>query len=483
MRLDDLARALAPVALLALACGAAPQDAPQAQATRQAQPAPPTPPVAASNGIPTLAPLVERVQPTVVGVTTRIAASARGDVPPELEEFWRRFFGDDAPPFRGGPRGPQQGIGSGVIIDARGLVLTNNHVIEGADEVLVHTANDKEYVAEVLGRDPETDIALLQLKDVKEDLPVATLGASDPLRVGDFVVAIGNPFGLELTVTSGIISAKARVIGAGPYDDFLQTDAAINPGNSGGPLFDLHGNVVGINTAIVATGAGIGFAVPIDLIKALLPQLRKEGRVIRGYLGVGIQDLTPELAQALAIDVQKGALVSSVEPKAPAAGQLEVGDVVVAVEGQPVEGAAQLSRRVAQLAPGKKARLTILRDGKRREVEVKLGERPSELAPQRKGEEAGSEGALGLTLQDVPRELAQQLGVQGGAMIAEVRPGSRAEEAGLMPGDVIVEANRQPVRSAADLTRIVRGAGDEPILLRVARDGGAAFVVVPRARK
>ncbi len=479
------------ITLLGIACGASPaptEAAPKPDVTlaqnTATQQQPPTPPTAQTNGVPTLAPLVERVRPTVVGVTSRVRprerGAAQGETPPELEEFWRRFFGGEPPPFHGGPQGPSTGVGSGVIIDQRGIILTNNHVVEGADEVTVRTADEQEHSAKVLGTDPETDIAVLQIENPKTSFTAASLGSSDAVRVGDFVVAIGNPFGLELTVTSGIISAKARVIGAGPYDDFLQTDAAINPGNSGGPLFDLQGNVVGINTAIVATGAGIGFAVPIDLVKALLPQLRESGRVVRGYLGVSIQDLTPEIASALGMPARKGALVAEVQPNAPAR-DLKAGDVVIAVEGQPVDGAAQLTRRVAQLTPGKQVNLTVVRDGKQQQVKVKLGERPG--ARELEGRSAPREepGAIGLSLQDVPPDMARELGIKGGALVAEVRPGSRAAEAGLQPGDVIVEADRKPVASGKALADIAKKVGDKPLLLRVMRDGGAAFLVVPPA--
>lgn len=475
-------------ALLAIACNAGqandephPATTVRGQAGGQSGTLPRVAPAQQADGIPTLAPLIEAVRPTVVGVTTRVDKGAQADSR-ALDDFWRRFFGEDVPHGFGPPPSPRQGIGSGVIIDAAGLVITNNHVVEGADEVRVRTADEKEYTAEVVGRDPETDIAVLRLQDVEGQLPAARLGSSDSLRVGDFVVAIGNPFGLELTVTSGIISAKARIIGAGPYDDFLQTDAAINPGNSGGPLFDLRGNVVGINTAIVATGAGIGFAVPVDLIRGLLPQLLEAGRVVRGYLGVAIQDLTPELAEAMNIRTPVGALVASIETNAPAEGKLQVGDVVLAVEGERVDGAAALSRRVAQFPPGKEVLLRVLRDGKERNIRVPLGERPSSLTPQLEGEDQDTEGALGLALQDLPPELARQLGISGGALIADLRPGSRAAEAGLIPGDVIVQADRQEVRSASDLAEIVRRKGNDALLLRIIRDGTALFVVVPPAR-
>lgn len=485
--------------LLAFACGAGNpgQEAAQApiqntvqptrtQARAQTSPQAPGAPDRSSGiahelglngGIPSLAPLIDSVRPSVVGVTVTAKASEGGDVPPEMEEFWHRFFGRDAPPFGGSP-GPRTGVGSGVIIDPSGIILTNNHVVEGADQVRIKTADETEYDAEVLGSDPDTDVAVLRIKNPKGKLTAATLGTSDALRVGDFVVAIGNPFGLELTVTSGIISAKARVIGAGPYDDFLQTDAAINPGNSGGPLFDLGGKVVGINTAIVATGSGIGFAVPIDLVKALLPQLQEKGRVVRGFLGVGVQDLTPELAKAMNLPTSKGALVAQVQRDAPAR-KLEPGDVVTGLDGQAVTNASELTRRVAQLPPGRTVKLQVLRRGKQQTVEVKLGERPGADQNKREQPSKGGEGALGLQIQPVPPELRRELGVSGGVMISGVQAGSRAEQAGLQPGDVILEANRKAVNKPEDLINAAKAAGKNALLLRVARGDAAVFIVVP----
>ena len=325
------------------------------------------PTVTVDGALPSLAPLVQRLTPTVVGVTTR---SRRATSPSPL------------PPGIPLPPRPQRdreeiGIGSGVIIDPDGLVLTNHHVVAGADSVEVRLYDDRQFEAKVVGADPETDIAVLRLEESREPLIAAQLGRSDDLLVGDYVIAIGNPFGLSLTVTAGIVSAMARVIGTSPFDDFLQTDAAINPGNSGGPLFDLDGRVVGINTAIVAPGEGIGFAVPIDLVRALLPQIVEQGRVVRGYMGVVIQDLTPKLARELGIDVDRGAMVVGVERRGPAerAG-LRAGDVIIAVDDAKVEGAASLSRQVARTSPGDTARLEVLRDGDQRTIEVRLIERP-----------------------------------------------------------------------------------------------------------
>ncbi|MGC4118093.1 MAG: Do family serine endopeptidase [Myxococcales bacterium] len=461
-----------------------PQAPPHAQAPGGAASTPVAParPIGGVGGSglerPSLAPLVERVRPSVVGVTThrRVRGGAQGD----LDDLFRHFFGEQGPSM---PRRPQveTGLGSGFVIDAnRGLVLTNNHVVEGADEVLVRLVDERELTAKVVGTDPATDIAVVRLKETR-GLVAAPLGDSDTLRVGDFVMAIGNPFGLELTVTSGIISAKARVIGAGPYDDFLQTDAAINPGNSGGPLFDLDGNVVGINTAIVASGQGIGFAVPISLVKSLLPQLEQNGKVVRGYLAVTVQDLTPDLAKAMGLGEPGGALVASVEPGGPAAAAgLKAGDVVVALNGEAVKDAASLSRRVAAMPPGNKITLKVQRKKTTLEATATLGERPAKAGQGRGNQGGGSqEESLGLSLRPVPQELRQQLEIGGGALVTEVQPESRAGRAGLRRGDVIVEANSQEVRSPQDFVTAVRAARDEAVVVRILREGGGLFAVIP----
>lgn len=423
-----------------------------------------------------LAPLVDEVRPTVVGVTTHRRASRQGE---EMDELLRRFFGGEL-----GPRQPQTetGIGSGFVIDAQGgLVLTNFHVVQGADEVLVRLASEREVTARVVGTDSATDVALVRLKEIPESLAAAPLGDSDAIRVGDYVVAIGSPFGLALTVTSGIISAKARIIGAGPYDDFLQTDAAINPGNSGGPLFDLEGRVVGINTAIVATGQGIGFAVPINLIKALLPQLERTGKVVRGFLGVTVQDLTPELARAMKLEEPGGALISGVSPGGPAsAAGLKPGDVVTSVDGKPVKSAAELSRTVAMQPPGRQIALEVWRGGEQHTIKAKLGERsPAPGAGGQRPARPEEEERLGLSLQPVPPEAQSELGAREGALVTQVAANSRAARAGIARGDVIVEANGQPVRSPQDFARAARAAGQNPLLVRLLRSGDGLFVVIP----
>jgi serine protease Do len=433
-----------------------------------------------------IADLVTTMREAVVGVTTRRSSEAplmNGDT----DDFWQHFFGD-TPPASRGHDDTERGLGSGFIIEADGLVVTNYHVVEGADEVRVRTAADIEYRASVRGADPATDVALLQIKNLDRKLTAAPLGDSDKLRVGDCVVAIGNPFGLELTVTRGIISAKGREIGETPFDQFLQTDAAINPGNSGGPLFDLQGRVVGINTAIVATGQGIGFAVPINLVKSLLPQLRQNGRVVRGYIGVSAQDLNPRLAEALGVGVDKGAVVASVVADGPGAkAGLQVGDVIIAVGGQPVESAGDLSRRVASFKPGSTAAIDYLRKAQKHSTKILLAERPAKgreaPPPQPKEESAEQEGGLGLRLRAVPPEVLRTEKIDGGVLVVSVDSGSRASMAGLESGDIILEADGKPVRSVADLRGVASKARSRTLLLRIVREHSTLFVAVPGEQK
>lgn len=423
-----------------------------------------------------VADLVERVRPSVVGITTqREVSGTPGGFPP--------FFGA---PFGGGQEGSriERGLGSGFLIDASGLIVTNHHVIDGADTLSVRLSDGTVLSATLKGDDEPTDLALIALDEPPKGLQAVELGDSDALRVGDCAVAIGDPFGLELTVTRGLISAKAREITNQPYDQFLQTDAAINPGNSGGPLFDLEGRVVGINTAIVASAQGIGFAVPVNLLKSLLPELKTRGRVVRGYLGIVTQTLTPDLAAALQTDAEKGALVAQVAPGSPAqeAG-LKAGDLIVQVQKKPVDGASELSREIAALPPGTKVEIGYWRAGKSKTLVVTLGERPSESGggPDLPGGE--SAGRLGIQLRQVPESMARELGVEGGALIVRVDPGSRAARAGLRPGDVVVGVNQDEVGSPSQLARAVRKLGDRAFVLRIFRNGQPAFVAVPQQQK
>jgi len=352
-------------------------------------PAPPAPPAAwsaapgtaqapspAVDARPDFAAMVDATRPAVVNISTTQAGRG-GQASPltdPLREFLERYFGEQLPREE-----PRRSLGSGLIIEPDGYVLTNNHVIENAQMIMVRLSDEEEFEARVVGRDPRTDLALLKIQGRRE-FPVARLGDSDSLRVGEWVLAIGNPFGLEQTVTAGIVSAKGRVIGAGPYDDFIQTDAAINPGNSGGPLFNTRGDVVGVNTAIFSqTGGsvGIGFAIPINLAKELIPQLRAKGRVPRAWLGVAIAPVTPELAKRLGRPVRDGALVAEVVPNGPAArAGVRPGDLVVAFQGKPIRRADELPRLTAKAPVGSDVELTLWRDGKEQAVTVRLGELP-----------------------------------------------------------------------------------------------------------
>ncbi len=441
--------------------------------------------------LPSLAPLVDAVKAAVVNVEVRArVAGPRFSVGEDFgDEFFDRFFG------RGGggrsrPRGSEQirqGAGSGFIIDPKGLVLTNNHVVQDAVAIRVKLDDGREFDGKTVGRDPLTDVALVRLTGNVSNLPAVQLGDSDAMRVGDWVVAIGNPFGLASSVSAGIISAKSREIGATRYDDFLQTDAAINPGNSGGPLFNLKGEVIGINTAIVGGGTGIGFAVPSNMAKALLPQLEKEGTVSRGFIGVKIQNLTPELAKGLGVPAKEGAVVSEVTDDGPAkkAG-IQRDDVITALDGQKVSSSGALSRSVAVKRPGTTSTLTVFRGGKQMEIKVQLGTLPEEgmNQPNQSGgdEESNWQQKIGLSLQNVDRRYAQSFGAPvEGALIADVSPGSAAEHAGLAPGMIITEINKKPVRNREEAVRALKSAkSGSTVLLRVlSRSGGSDNTPVP----
>jgi serine protease Do len=379
----------------------------------------------------------------------------------------------------------QRALGSGFIVEASGKVVTNAHVVEGADEVKVKLADDREFDAKVIGRDRRLDLAVLQLAGAK-DLPVAALGASEGLRVGEYVVAIGNPFGLGDTVTMGIVSAKSRAIGAGPYDDFIQTDASINPGNSGGPLFNLHGQVVGINTAINPNGKGIGFAIPSDALRDVLPQLETTGHVARGRLGVGIQPVDAPLAKALGLDHPKGALVGDVEADGPAGKVgMKSGDVILAIDGADVSHAQDLPRIVARHAPGSKVSVTVMRDRTAKTMDVTLDALREQASA--RGEPSDDERD-GNPPGEAPVTRAPGLGISlgdaqnGGAEIQRLTPGSDAEE-DLRPGDVIIEVNRVHVANAQEAVRQMRAtAAGEPVLLKVkSRDGSRTrYVAIER---
>jgi serine protease Do len=428
--------------------------------------------------------MAERLGPTVVNIqVTKVAPVA--DLPWMQEhdgpygELFKRFFKDL-------PQRPEQfrrqGSGSGVIINADGHLLTNNHVVDGAKEVTVTLANQQVYPARVVGRDAKTDLAVLKI-DAKQALPVAPMGSSADLKVGEWVVAIGNPFGLSNSVTAGIVSAKGRVIGAGPYDDFIQTDAPINPGNSGGPLFNMKGEMVGINSAIIAAGQGIGFAIPIDLAKPLIPQLVSTGEVTRGYLGVNIQSMTPDLAKALKLEERQGALVAEVMPGGPAAkAGIRQGDVIVGFNGDSIKGSHDLPAVVARTPVGQEATVTLHRDGKTQKVPVTVGKLPSEKIAR---EESSPEGQSqwGLQLQEMTPQMARQHGLSNdsGVIVVGVQPGSPAERAGLQRGDLIREVNRQPVQSVQEVRdAIAKAESQDSLVLLVKRGQGSLFVAMAR---
>jgi serine protease Do len=431
----------------------------------------PGPARAASLAPETFADLAQKDSPAVVNISTEKMVKGRerlreffrpGPSPfgPQdpFREFFEKFFGEIPKDFK------QRSLGSGFIINPQGLIVTNNHVVEGADKIRVRLAGGKEYHGTVKGRDPKTDLAIVQITNPPSDLPYLTLGDSDAVRVGDWVLAVGNPFGLGNTVTQGIISAKGRVIGAGPYDNFLQTDAAINPGNSGGPLLNLKGEVVGINTAIVASGQGIGFAIPSNLAKSIIPQLEQKGKVVRGMLGVQVQVVTPELAKSFALAEPKGALVAEVNPGSPAekAG-IHRGDIIIEFNGQPIKEMNELPRLVAATAPGTKATVKVLRGGKEKSLNVTVTELKEERqarTPQVEEEES----PLGLAVADLDQDLVRRFGLKekSGVVVIQVEGGSAAAEAGLRPGDLILEIGGTRVTNAkayrAALAKLPKGS-------------------------
>ncbi|MGX9966727.1 Do family serine endopeptidase [Roseomonas sp. F4] len=448
--------------------------------------------------------LAARVAPAVVRVTVtgEAPAAAQAEVPPELrgspmEPFFRRGV-----PRPGAPQGrARTGQGSGFVIDAEGFIVTNNHVVGDTTQVRVELADGRELPARVVGRDQQTDLALLK---VEAGGPLATLtwGDSDTLRVGDWVVAMGNPFGLGGSVTAGIVSARGRQIGAGPYDDFIQTDAPINPGNSGGPLFNGNGEVVGINTAIYAPGGGgnvgIGFAVPARMARHVIEDLKRDGSVSRGWLGVAMQPINEEMAQALRLPNPRGALVANVEPNSPAArAGLRPGDVVIGLEGRDVATPRDLALAVAEMAPDSRATLAVLRDGQRVEQAVTLGQRepPAQQQAEARPDAAARPGTLGLRLAPAPTQLAPgtrkgqpqgqaQAEPAAGVQVAGVDPGSVAESRGVRAGDIIIRAGGREVRNPRDVAEAVataRREGRPAIALQLSREGGGAFVALPLA--
>lgn len=437
------------------------------------------------------APVVKKVSPAVVKVytSTAVRPAAYGGGP--ADDFFRYFFGNpfDQRGMRPAPNMPmprQQGIGSGVIATKDGYILTNNHVVDKADEVKVALQDGRELTAKIVGRDPNTDVAVLKV-DAK-DLPAVTMADSDQVEVGDLVLAIGNPFGIGQTVTTGIVSATGRGGAVGlDYEDFIQTDAAINPGNSGGALVDAEGRLIGINTAILSrTGGnqGIGFAIPSNLARSVMQSIVENGKVTRGYLGVAIQDINPALAEEFDIKERKGALVSDVTPEGPAAeAGMKSGDVVVEFNGKKIADSRRLRLEVATVRPGTEVTIRVMRGGSEKVLRVKVRELPGSESLAGGGAGGGDDtGVLnGVAVSDLDARIRQQLNIPPrlrGAIVSEVEPDSAAAKAGLTQGDVILEINRVPVKSADDAIKLTQDGSKKRTLLKVWREGSSRYVVV-----
>ncbi|MGH7412918.1 MAG: Do family serine endopeptidase [Candidatus Rokuibacteriota bacterium] len=425
--------------------------------------------------------VADRATPSVVNVSVKVRreAAPEGGPRPEMEERFREFFGPEL--FerffrRRAPRDEGRAAGSGVVVDPRGYILTNNHVVVSAAEIEVRLSDDRKFKAALVGRDGRTDLAVLKI-DPAGPLPVADLGDSDTLRVGQWAIAIGNPFGLDRTVTAGIISATGRThVGVATYEAFIQTDASINPGNSGGPLLNLDGRVVGINTAIVSSGQGIGFAIPINMARDILTQLINRGKVVRGWLGVVVQDLDPELAAGFGVREDAGVLVADVIKEGPgAAAGLKPGDVIVDFGGTAIKDVPDLQKRVAAVEPGRTIPLTVVREKETVRLSVRVGEQPTDdaMAAAEDGDEAL---ILGLAVEPLTPETARphRLTAPSGLLVTEVAPGSAGAAAGIKPGDAILEVNRQPVRDEAGFRQAVGALKPgESVPVYLQRGGGS----------
>ncbi len=422
-----------------------------------------------------------RVTPAVVNISTISTVKIPGNpfrhfFGPDDEgpfgDFFKRFYGET--PDR---EMKQQSLGSGFIVDKEGYILTNNHVVEGADQIKVKCSDGREFKAKVIGRDKKTDLALIKIASLFKDLPTLVLGDSDTMRVGDWVLAIGNPFGLEHTVTQGIISATGRVIGAGPYDNFLQTDAPINPGNSGGPLVNLRGEVIGINTAIVSSGQGIGFAIPSNMAKTIISQLKNKGKVIRGWIGVSIQNITSDMVRSFGLKGTDGALVGDVVPGGPAdVAGIKRGDVITSFNGKSIKNMADLSREVAGMPVGGTVDARVFRDGKVIDVKITVTEMNEEKVASGR---IAPEGDLGIRVDDITPRWRAELGIREktGALVTNITSGSPADEAGLQAGDIIKELNHRPVNSARDFYEALNKPEHETSLLLLIKRAGQTFYV------
>lgn len=434
------------------------------------------------------APMVKQALPAVVSiVSTKVVKPNGGDEglsPLFNDPRFREFFGNRMPNQRQPREQRERGLGSGVIVNPDGYILTNNHVIDGASDIKVALADKRELKARLIGADPKTDIALLKVEET--NLPTLGFADSSQVQVGDIALAIGNPFGIGKTVTMGIISATGRGnLGIEDYEDFIQTDAAINPGNSGGALINTRGELIGINTAILSRAGGnqgVGFAVPGNMARAVMNQLSKGGKVVRGYIGTSIQDVTPEVAKAFGLSEARGALVSDVSESGPAAkAGIVKGDVITALNGQPVVDNRELRLKISQMAPGTPVKLKLFRDGKEREVAVTLGELPAEKQAA-EAEQSPESSREGISVEGLTPQILRQLelpATTNGVLVSNVQEGSAAADAGLRRGDVIQEVNRKPVGSVTEFRQAIKLAGKNSVLLLVNRGGQTRFVAIP----
>jgi serine protease Do len=435
----------------------------------------------ATAGFPqSFAQLAKQVKPAVVNISTTSTVT----VP---ENPFRQFFGQHEDLFGNfygqffnnmpDRKMKQYSLGSGFIIDKEGYIITNNHVVDSADKIIVKLSDGRECLAKLIGRDDKTDLALIKVSSFLENMPTLPLGNSDGMQVGDWVLAIGNPFGLEHTVTQGIISASGRVIGSGPYDNFLQTDAPINPGNSGGPLVNMKGEVIGINTAIVASGQGIGFAIPSNTAKAVIAQLRDKGKVVRGWIGVSIQSMTPDIASAFGLKEPTGALVADVVSGGPAQkGGIRQGDIITFFDEKTVKSSSDLPWLIAETPVGKTVTVKVLRHGKEVNLKVKVEEMKGERADL---QAENSRNDYGLAVGNITPEWKNKfnLTASSGVVVTDIVSGSPAEDAGIQPGDVIREVNKEPVRNLSDYQKAMEKSGRGKAVLFLVNRGDQVFYV------
>ncbi|WP_251976456.1 DegQ family serine endoprotease [Salinicola avicenniae] len=436
--------------------------------------------------LPDFTDLVKQAAPGVVNISTTSTVNAGGAYgQQEMPEIFRRFFGDQMPPMPGMPGGNEErkSLGSGFVIRADGYILTNAHVVKDADEITVRLNDRRELPAELVGSDPRTDVALLKVD--ADDLQTLQIGDSDDLEVGEWVAAIGSPFGFDHSVTAGIVSAINRTLPSDTYVPFIQTDVAINPGNSGGPLFNLDGQVVGINSQIYTRSGGfmgLSFAIPISVAMEVADQLRTEGHVSRGWLGVVIQPVSRDLAESFGLDDARGALVSDVSDDSPAAeAGLQAGDVILGVDGTDIDDSTTLPRLIGQVAPGDEVQLQVMRGGDEQDIDVTVGDWPESLQADgsRGGKSADDQAKLGIAISDLSDQQKQQLDIDHGVLVRRVDPRGAAAGAGIQPGDVIVSFDQQAVSSADELIDAVKQAdGDRAIPVRLIRDGNSLFVAL-----